>query len=272
MIDAGKLCRKALDTILRLVFVPKCVICADVILDEIEMCPECLEVWKGARLAKCPVCNKTARGCTCRTFHGLYTDKIGERSMSALAFYGKFGSDDLRDILVRRLVYSVKTADDRSAVNLCARELSADILKTILLAGDKPSEYTLTYPPRSRKRIKKYGFDHGRDLARRVSKYTGIPVRELFKNKGRKTQKSLDSFARLSNANSSYELLKNADIKGKYIIIDDVITTGATVNACARLLKEKGAELVYPACIARSKRKKRKLRRPSSRPWFKVKL
>ena len=52
------------------------------------------------------------------------------------------------------------------------------------------------------------------------------------------------------------------------LIVDDVITTGATVNAAARILKEGGAEAVYPVCIARSKKKKRKLRRPSERPWF----
>jgi adenine/guanine phosphoribosyltransferase-like PRPP-binding protein len=54
-------------------------------------------------------------------------------------------------------------------------------------------------------------------------------------------------------------------------MIDDIITTGATLNAAALILKENGAEVVYPVCIARSKKKKRKVRRMSDRPWFRSK-
>lgn len=199
------------------------------------------------------------------------TDKIGERQISALGFYERFGSEDVRDKAVLRMVYAVKTSPDRSAVRLCSRELSAQILKTMLLDGEKPEEWRITYPPRNRKRLKKYGFDHSRDLARHISEYTGIAFEETLENRGVKAQKSLDSFARKTNAEASYRVKKNAEICGKYIIVDDVITTGATVNAAARLLKEKGAEKIYPVCIARSKKKKRKYRRPSDRPWFKSK-
>lgn len=256
---------------LRLVFPPKCVICGDLLSDSIELCQECLEIWKSARLSRCPICNKTARGCTCRTFHMTDSDTVGDRCMSALAFYGKFGSADKKDILVRRLVYAVKTSSDRSAVKFCARELSHEILKTLMIAGENTAEWKITYPQRSRKRTRKYGFDHGRDLARLISKYTGLSLEATVKNKGKTAQKSLNALKRKINADNSYSLIDGYTPSGKYILCDDVITTGATVNSCARLLKESGASEVFPVCIARTKKKKRKLRRPAERPWFRSK-
>ncbi|MBQ4067093.1 MAG: hypothetical protein IJD22_05565, partial [Clostridia bacterium] len=88
--------------LLGLIFPPKCVICDDVLLNGGEMCPECLARWEKARRQKCPVCKKTARACTCHTFHMLNTDDIGDRKMTSLAFYTKFGSEDPVDITVLR--------------------------------------------------------------------------------------------------------------------------------------------------------------------------
>ena len=262
---------KALSYILNLIFPPKCVICNELLLGESEMCPECLAVWEKARKAKCPVCQKTARNCSCNTFHLLNTDMIGDKKLSALAFYGKFGSDDLRDILVMRLIYAVKTRDDRSSVNFCSRLLSHDVLKTMMMNGESIEEWKITYPPRSPKRIRKYGFDHGRDLAKKMSSYLGIPFEDTLKSRAANTQKSLNAMERMENAGSAYTLKKDFVPSGKYLLIDDVITTGATVNAAARILKENGASAVYPICIARSKRKKKKIKRPKERPWFTAK-
>ncbi len=188
--------------------------------------------------------------------------------MTALAFYAKFGSEELRDILVRRIIYAAKTDSDRSAVRFVARELSREILKTLALSGEKAEEWSLTYPPRTKERVRRYGFDQGRDLAREISRYTGIKVEEILTNSKGTTQKSLNALERQRNAKRAYSLKKDVSVKGKYFVIDDVITTGATVNAVAELLLDRGAEAVYPVCIARSKRKKRKVRRMAERPWF----
>jgi len=255
----------------RLVFVPKCIVCKDVLENEGgEYCPECRAILDSARRKKCPICQKTARGCKCKPMYLWYTDKIGERAVSALTFYGKFGSEEKTDILVRHLVFAVKKDVDRSSVRAVSRELSHEILKTLLLAGEDVKEWKITYPPRSKKRINEFGFDHAKELAEAIGKYTGMKVEKTLVNKKGKTQKSLNSLERKENAGRSYEI-NAGGICGNYIIVDDVITTGATVDACARLLKEAGAEKVYPVCIARTKTKKRARRRPSARPWFRSK-
>lgn len=90
-------------------------------------------------------------------------------------------------------------------------------------------------------------------LASSVSKISTIPTifDVLHKAKWTKSQSSLSRKQRLTNINGSI-IIKNAEkIKGKNIVlIDDVITTGATVNYSAKILKKAGANKVIVLSIA----------------------
>ena len=257
---------------LRLVFVPKCQICSSVLdPSSSELCPKCLGAWEAARRSRCPVCRKTAPMCTCRPIHLTETDMLGERIMSSLAFYGKYGSEDERDIAVLKTVYAVKTSQDRQGVKFAARQMAADILRLISAEGEDIEKWRFTYPPRKAARRRHFGFDQGADLCRELTRYTGIPTERCFAAHGGTTQKSLNSAERRDNAMGSYKLRRDADPNGKkYFIVDDIITTGATVSACAKLLRSAGAKCIFPVCIARTKRKKlpAKRRRPKDSPWF----
>lgn len=260
-----------LSFVLRLVFVPKCVICGELLSDGGEMCPDCLRHWDSARREKCSVCRKSARACTCRPVSMSSTDEIGERSLLSLTFYS--GAKDKvqpRDVAASRIVWAVKTSSDRSAVRFVARELAGDLLRLFTTCGEKPSDWRITFPPRTASRRRHFGFDQGRDMAKMLSEYTGIPTERCFVNRGNTVQKALNSAERRRNAEGAYKLNSKAAVKNKkYIIADDVITTGATISACASLLKDAGADCVFPVSIARTKRKKRNVRRASERPWFK---
>jgi ComF family protein len=76
--------------------------------------------------------------------------------------------------------------------------------------------------------------------------------RILEKTKETVAQKTLNREKRLKNLKKSFSLNPEFSVKHKNILlIDDVITTGATANACAQLLKEDGADKVYVATLAR---------------------
>lgn len=254
--------------ILRLVSVPKCVVCGDILEKEGEICPDCLAIWKEAREARCPRCHKTAVACSCRPIFLFSTNLLRRRPMLSLIFLGRPGSKKLVDKLTRAIVYKTKRSENRGAANFCARELSTVLLRFLYQAGENPHEWILTYPPGTRQRIRKYGFDQSRQLASKISKYTGIPWTPYFKRIGGTMQKTLSPMARRINAERSYALRQNCAVTGKKIlIIDDVITTGSTINACARLLREAGAEQVFPISIARTKRVRAPGRRaPSNYP------
>ena len=92
-----------------------------------------------------------------------------------------------------------------------------------------------------------------------------------------KAQKELDAASRLKNAKKSFSLRKNTDAVGKkFVIVDDVITTGATVRACEELLYSAGAASVFVISIAKtplrgkgSDREENRKRRPKNDGlWF----
>lgn len=102
--------------------------------------------------------------------------------------------------------------------------------------------------PLSKERLKTRGFNQSQILAEKLSKETGI----LFDNNvivrkiNTHTQTNLNKFERRKNLDNVFEVVNNVDIKDKNIlIIDDVITTGSTLNEMAKLLKKNKAKKVY---------------------------
>lgn len=99
--------------------------------------------------------------------------------------------------------------------------------------------------PLHRSKLRKRGFNQSYLLATRLASQTqGATVIELLKRvKATKTQTYLDRQERQKNVKNAFALRSKAVINGnlRYIIIDDVFTTGATLNACAAVLKKNGA-------------------------------
>ena len=111
------------------------------------------------------------------------------------------------------------------------------------------SSFIFTNVPRRKSAVRKYGYDHARELSRRLAKQFGSEHRDLLTSRVKRAQKKLFGRERISNINFDY--------KGKYdlgkrnvIIVDDLVTTGASMGAAAMLLKMSGAKRVYGACFA----------------------
>ena len=109
--------------------------------------------------------------------------------------------------------------------------------------------------PCSRKRIRKYGWDHMKYLSSVLSKRYSVKVFHIFKKKKTKDQKELDYEKRqtalinqiiVSGKNIS-KCLKNSDVA---IFIDDVFTTGATANYCSKLLLDNGFRKIIIITLA----------------------
>ena len=113
----------------------------------------------------------------------------------------------------------------------------------------------VTWAPLSKKRRRKRGFDQGELLARTVGECLALPVLPLLE-KSRHTvpQSSLpDGAARRANALGAYSLLPGGRIEGgRVLLVDDVVTSGAALSECARLLCQGGAKQVLCLTLAQA--------------------
>lgn len=91
-------------------------------------------------------------------------------------------------------------------------------------------------------------------LARALSKITAAEFAPdiLFRNRRTESQGKFNARARAQNVRGAFETRENAQIKSlNIVLIDDVLTTGATLEACSRCLKRAGAARVDAICLAR---------------------
>jgi len=114
----------------------------------------------------------------------------------------------------------------------------------------------VTWAPLSRKRMRERGFDQTELLARKLGSRLSLPV-EMVLEKTRHTQPQSDlkdESARRANALGAYALLPGTNLIGKRVLlVDDVVTSGATLSECARVLKLAGAQRVWCVTFARAK-------------------
>ncbi len=111
----------------------------------------------------------------------------------------------------------------------------------------------MTWVPVGPKRLRKRGYDQVELIARQTGKELGVtPVRCLRKIKDTPPQSGLpDAARRRANVLGAYRAVDAQAIAGKRILLlDDVITTGATASECARVLLTAGAKEVYCAAMA----------------------
>ncbi len=106
-------------------------------------------------------------------------------------------------------------------------------------------------PPRPKK-MKTKGWDQIEDLCSQLETCHKIKVERLLKRRDGVSQKKLSSKLRKSNLKGKIyqtKLKANQKIPKTLIIIDDVITTGSTLNSCAKVLKDLGCEQVFGLSI-----------------------
>lgn len=153
---------------------------------------------------------------------------------------------------VRSAVLGYKDSNKRYLAQVFAKYIAKEIL------GSGIKIDIITYVPLSEKKRRKRGFDQAELLAEELGKLLGIVVKRLFvKNKDAKTQKFSNYKERQENMRGMYSLLGERLKKTDTIlIVDDVITTGATVNYCAGLCKKKVKD-VYVCSIARNRYKEK---------------
>jgi ComF family protein len=179
---------------------------------------------------------------------------VGERTVSAAAVARPPAYDHARAVAhfsgsMRTLVHQLKYADRHDARALLGRWLAH--------AGhDLLADADLIAPvPLGRWRLLSRRFNQAAILAQELSRLSGVPVEPqlLIRTRSTKTQVGLTHDQRRRNVAGAFTvpIRQRAKLQGRNVLlVDDVITTGATVEACARALKRAGAARVDVLALA----------------------
>lgn len=114
----------------------------------------------------------------------------------------------------------------------------------------------VVWVPLSKKHRRRRGYDQAELLARRVGELEGLPVLDaLEKARDTATQSRLERDAqRRANVLGAYRVREGAELTGlRLVLVDDVVTSGATLSECASCLRMAGAESVAALTLARAK-------------------
>lgn len=108
--------------------------------------------------------------------------------------------------------------------------------------------------PLHRSRLRQRGYNQALELARPLARSLGVPLRHDVLQRVRQTeaQTELDALSRRRNVRGAFALHAGAELPAHVAILDDVMTTGATVAECARVLKRAGVRRVDVWALARA--------------------
>ena len=128
--------------------------------------------------------------------------------------------------------------------------LAPFLAKTWTAAGF--SADVVTFVPMTAKKERRRGYNQAHLLAEETAHLLNLPLRPLvLKVKESKTQHELTRAERLENLSGCFRLAEGAEVKDlSVLVIDDVITTGSTLSALAKVLKRRGAAKVYGLTFA----------------------
>jgi ComF family protein len=118
-----------------------------------------------------------------------------------------------------------------------------------------PTHFNLMPIPLSSARFRQRGFNQALSIANGIRKTMPINLKmDLVRTAQTQSQSTLDRAQRLANLSNAYALANTAErhFKPIVILVDDVMTTGATLNTCAALLKQNGVREVWAMVAART--------------------
>lgn len=210
--------------LMELLFPPKCILCRKLLKSgEIDLCRECR--------ADAP------------EYPGK---KINIRFLDSFAAVWYYEGN------VRGSILRYKFYNARSYALSYGRILGMKLLREYPEGFD-----VLTWVPVSRLRKLRRGYDQVELLARAVGReleLSHIPTLQKIRN-NRPQSRLKDPAARKANVLGAYRMLDDVDVKGKRVLLlDDILTTGATAGECARVLLTAGASEVHCAVLAAARK------------------
>lgn len=218
----------------RVVFAPRCLLCGECGSEGRDLCTACTAAlpWNSSACLRCALPLPTPGTC------GACLQKPPPMTETHAVFVYGFPLDRL----VPRLKFHHDLAAGRLLSELMAQGLSAITLPAALVPV-----------PLHESRLRRRGYDQALELARPLARTLQVPLLPdlLLRARATSAQSELDAGARQRNLRGAFAVDAGAKLPAHVALVDDVMTTGATLQAAARTLRRAGVARVDAWVCAR---------------------
>ena len=220
-------------------FPSRCILCQQTVEQGFEVCPDCYQALPHNEVCCVRCALPLAEGINNSVLCGRCIQKLPDFDYAHSLF--RYEDDVIG--LVHRLKFGEKISYARSI---------GEMLLTRLLETDEMPDCLLPVSLH-KSRLRQRGFNQSIEISRVLAKKLAIPIEHTAVIRQRSTvvQTGLNARQRQKNIKGAFSVVRRLDYQ-HVLIIDDVMTTGATVNELAKVLKKNGVERVGVLSIARA--------------------
>ncbi len=236
--DLESYLKKLFVQILRQIYPDRCPVC-DRVLYEGHICRPCRSRLTYVRQPVCYSCGKPLQ------------NTVQEYCSDCAKGHHKFSQG--RAVFVyqgamRGILYRYKYSNRRDYTEFFAQEAAGMYREWVERHGIE-----LVVPvPLSKKRMRRRGYNQAGLFAKRFAQLCGLPYNDRILKRIRNTapQKQLSAEERKNNLKNAFKIEENVVNLNRVLLVDDIYTTGSTIDAAALVLKQSGIKGVFFLCIS----------------------
>jgi ComF family protein len=239
----GSTIRRAGEALLALVYPPHCAQCGADTAAGVHLCADCAAEARKIEAPFCARCSEPFSGAITGTFTCA---NCADRPLYFDAAVTRYLSRGVVREFIHRFKYDGHFYLRHPLADWMAAALEDDRLRT-------PAVDAFVPVPLHSARFREREFNQAEVLARLLTRRTGIPLLPaLQRTRYTTTQTRLDRHERMENLRNAFRVRQTRDVINRHLVlVDDVFTTGSTVDECARVLRDAGAASVRVITVAR---------------------
>ena len=224
-----------------MIYPPACPICGKTRViskgERLDICPWCRDTITYVEEPTCVKCGKVLDDDREYCADCMKTEHVYDQAVSLYEY-----SDG-----IKQSIYRFKYHNKQEYADIYAKEIAQRC--GIVINAWNPD--VMIPVPIHASKLKKRGYNQAELIANSLSEIMGIPVDNDCIVRVKKTipMKELNNIERIKNLQNAFQINHNGIRYSKVLIVDDIYTTGATIDACAKCLKECGVDKVYAVSL-----------------------
>ncbi|MGL1932740.1 MAG: ComF family protein [Desulfotalea sp.] len=227
-----------IENIINFVFPPICPCCGRIVVHPHHLCPPCKEKVEVIKTFSCSICGIPV---------------LGSNHICGVCLIKRPAYDNGRSIFIYKTVIRDLIQAFKYRRDICALAVITHLCTNIDLEDFSACDYIIPVPLH-KERLRFRGYNQSNFLAKYLFPYHKNKIRNdiLLRIRNTKTQTGLTGAERRKNIKQAFRVSFTRDVIGRtFCLIDDVFTTGTTVNECASCLVQAGARKVLVLTLAR---------------------